>query len=255
MTAEMRRATFRFYADLNDFLPAERRGVDVEQAFLGSPAVKDLIEAIGVPHPEVDLILADGAPVEFAWRVADGARVSVYPAFRAVDVASLSRVRPPRPARLAFVLDGHLGRLARYLRMAGIDTRWRAEPADAELARESHEAGGILLTRDVGLLKRSEVIHGAWVRATDPEAQLIEVVRRFDLARAADPFCRCLECNTPLARAEKAAIASQLPPGVCARHEDFRRCPTCARVYWRGTHWQRMAALLERVVGPPAYPR
>lgn len=241
----MRRAIFRFYAGLNDFLPPQRRGASFEQAFFGAPAVKDLIEALGVPHPEVDLVLADGNAVDFGWRVADRSRVSVYPAFGAIDVARLTRVRPEPPEALAFVLDGHLGRLARYLRMAGFDTLWDAAARDEELARTSSRSHRVLVTRDLGLLKRREVRHGYWVRATDPARQLVELVRRFDLSRLAAPFQRCLRCNAPLAAVAKDAIAARLPPRVRARHESFKRCPSCDRLYWAGTHQQRMARLAD----------
>jgi hypothetical protein len=240
-----RRATFRFYAGLNDFLPPRRRGVSFEQAFCGAPTVKDLIEAQGVPHPEVDLVLADGEPVDFGWAVEDGARVSVYPAFVSIDVAPLTRVRPPPLEDVRFVLDGHLGRLARYLRMAGFDALWQHDARDEELARASSGSRRILVTRDLGLLKRREVSHGYWVRATDPAQQLGELVRRFDLSPLTAPFQRCLRCNTRLEPVAKAAIAERLPPRVRERHDAFTRCPSCDRLYWPGTHQQRMTRLLE----------
>ena len=244
----MHRATFRFYADLNDFLPPERRSESFEVRFFGTPSVKDLIEAIGVPHPEVDLVLADGAPVGFGWRVADGARVAVYPAFSSMDVAPVAAARPPPLPDLRFVLDGHLGRLARYLRLAGFDAAWDRAAADAELARLAAGTQRILLTRDVGLLKRREVSHGRWVRATDPARQLAEVVRRYDLARLAAPFTRCLRCNAVLEPVARDAIAERLPPRVRERHDVFTRCPSCDRLYWAGTHQRRMQQLLDGVL-------
>jgi hypothetical protein len=245
----MHRAIFRFYADLNDFLPPHRRGVAFEQEFLGGPAVKDLIEALGVPHPEVDLVLADGEAVGFGWNVEDGARVGVYPAFEDIDVAPLTLVRPPPLDAFRFVLDGHLGRLARYLRMAGFDTSWAPEARDEELARSSADARRVLVTRDRGLLKRREVRYGYWVRATDPEDQLAEVARRFRLSRSAAPFSRCLRCNAVLEPVAKEFVAERLPPRVRERHDAFTRCPSCDRLYWPGTHRERMEQLLKRALG------
>jgi hypothetical protein len=197
----------------------------------------------------VDLVLADGEAVDFGWRVRDGARVSVYPVFGDVDIAALSRVRPPLLDRRAFIADVHLGRLARYMRLAGFDTLWRADARDDELARLARDARRILLTRDVGLLKRGDVAFGYWVRATEPARQLAEVLRRFDVGRLTAPFTRCLRCNTLLEPIAKEAIVHRLPPRVRQEAQTFSHCPTCDRVYWPGTHWNRMRLLLASAVG------
>ena len=244
----MSRARFRFYAELNDFLPRERRQREFAHEFQGRPSVKDVIESLGVPHTEVDLVLGDGEPVDFSWRLRDDARVSVYPVFEALDVASVARVRPEPLREVRFVLDGHLGRLARHLRMLGFDARWRIDAPDEELARVSAAERRILLTRDLGLLKRRIVTHGYWVRATDPRAQLEEVVRRLDLSRLVAPFRRCLRCNEPLAEVGKEEVAAELPPAVRLRHTSFRRCPSCQRVYWAGSHHRRMSALVAELL-------
>jgi uncharacterized protein with PIN domain len=242
-------AHFRFYAELNDFLPPVRRGVEFAHAFGGDPSVKDVIESLGVPHVEVDLVLADGESVDFSWRVRDGARVSVYPVFESIDIGSLVRSRAAPLREVRFVLDGHLKRLARYLRMLGFDARWRADAGDEELARTAAQEHRILLTRDIGLLERRAVSHGRWIRETDPRRQLLEVVRRFDLAGTIAPFRRCLCCNDLLEHVEKAAVAERLPPHVALRQEEFRRCPSCGRVYWKGSHHARMKRLVAEVVG------
>jgi uncharacterized protein with PIN domain len=241
-------AEFRFYAELNDFLPRSRRGTSFVHRFSGSPSVKDAIESLGVPHAEVDLILADGESVGFSFGLRDGVRVAVYPVFESIDVGPLTRVRPAPLRDLRFVLDGHLGRLARHLRMAGFDVLWRREAADEELASISAAERRVLLTRDRGLLKRSAVTHGYFVREVEPARQLAEVVRRFDLARAVAPFRRCLRCNDLLEPVAKEAVAERLPPRVRERHDDFRRCPACGRIYWAGTHHRRMTRLLEDVL-------
>ena len=123
-------ALFRFYEELNDFLPAERRKVAFVHEFVGTPSVKDTIEAIGVPHTEIDLILVDGRSVGFGHRLAGGERVAVYPMFEGLDIAPVQRPRP-RPLREPrFVLDVHLGTLARYLRLLGFDAIWRNDLDD-----------------------------------------------------------------------------------------------------------------------------
>jgi uncharacterized protein with PIN domain len=241
----VKRADFRFYAELEDFLPRARRGVTFPCEFQGGPSVKDVVESLGVPHTEVELLLADGEPVDFSWILRDGARVSVFPAFRSIDVAPVARVRPATLREPRFVADGHLGRLARYLRMLGLDTAWQRDARDEEIAHLAATQDRIVLTRDLGLLKRRIVSRGYYVRELEPRRQLPEVVRRFDLARSIAPFSRCLRCNAPLETVRKEDVASALPPRVRERHDEFRRCPACGRVYWAGSHRQSM----ERFVG------
>jgi uncharacterized protein with PIN domain len=248
----MRRAYFRFYAELNDLLPQARRGVTFPHEFHGRPSVKDVIESLGVPHTEIDLILADGESVDFSWIVRDGSRVSVYPVFESIDITPLARVRPAPLGDPRFVLDGHLGRLTRYLRMLGFDVRWRRDAADAELARVAAAEHRVLLTRDSGLLKRRIVSHGYRVRQVDPRAQLAEVVHRLDLLRSIAPFRRCLRCNDLLETARKEDVAADLPPRVLDRHDAFRRCPSCQRVYWAGSHHRRMERFISDLVAERA---
>jgi uncharacterized protein with PIN domain len=248
----MAEARFRFYAELNDFLAPARRFTEFAHSFVDIATVKDRIESFGVPHTEVDLILVNGEPVEFSRRVRDGDRVSVYPVFEAFDIAPVTRLRPQPLREPRFVLDAHLGRLAAYLRMLGFDSLYRNTYGDEELARVSHEERRILLTRDVGLLKRASVTHGTFVRATDARRQLAEIVGRFDLARLAAPFTRCLRCNGELESVAKEALGADLPPRSAALHDRFARCPECGRVYWQGSHYRRMQALIGAVLGAVA---
>jgi uncharacterized protein len=248
----MKRAIFRFYAELNDFLPPARRAGPFAHDFSGAPSVKDAIESLGVPHTEVDLVLADGESVDFGWTLRDGARVSVYPVFESLDIGPLTRVRAAPLREVRFVLDVHLGRLARYLRMLGFDARWRNDAGDEELALTSATEHRVLLTRDAGLLKRRIVTHGYRVREADPPRQLAEVVRRLDLARTAAPFRRCLRCNELLLEVRKEDVAGELPPRVRERQDAFRRCPTCGRVYWAGSHHRRMERLVAELLAGPA---
>jgi uncharacterized protein with PIN domain len=247
----MSRATIRFYAELNDLVVPERRFRDSEVDFAGSPAVKDVIESLGVPHGEIDLLLLNGRPVGLGERLRDGDRVAVYPVFEAFDVGALPTVRAAPLREPRFVLDGHLGRLAAYLRMLGFDVLWDQQPSDVDLARISADERRILLTRDRGLLKRSQVTHGFFVRATHPEEQLREVVERLQLQRLARPFTRCLRCNGALESVELAAVEGELPPRVRARVEEVRRCAGCRKLYWAGTHHDRMSALVGRVLERP----
>ena len=241
-------ARFRFYAELNDFLPLDRRFTEFEYDFVDIATVKDRIESFGVPHVEVDLILVNGQSVEFSHRIQDGDRISIYPVFESFDIAGLTRLRPEPLRDPRFVLDVHLGRLAAYLRMLGFNSLYQNRCSDERLAELSHEEHRILLTRDVGLLKRGSVTHGYYLRTTQPRQQLVEVIHRFDLGRLANPFTRCLRCNTLLEKAEKDQVSHQLPGEVYLLHDRFLRCRDCGRAYWKGGHFRRMQQLIDAAI-------
>ena len=241
-------ATFRFYAELNDFLAPGQDGRALSYRFRGRPAVKDAIEAQGVPHPEVDLILANGASVGFAYPLRDGDRIAVYPVFEALDIAPLVRLRE-RPLREPrFALDVHLGRLARWLRLLGFDTVYRNDFEDRELVNLAVREHRILLTRDRRLLHHKEIDHGYCVRADNPDAQVGEILRRFQLENSVQPFARCGHCNGLLQRVSKEAVEERLEPKTKRYYEVFHQCDTCGRVYWEGSHFARLAKRLEGFV-------
>ena len=250
----MAEARVRFYAELNDFLPPELRFQDIPYRFLDIASVKDRIESLGVPHTEVDLILVNGESVDFSYRVRDGDRISVYPVFEAFDIAGLTHLRPEPLREPRFVLDTHLGKLAAYLRMVGFDTLYRNCYTDDELVRISRDGRRILLTRDVGLLKRSVVTHGYFVRQTDSRRQLEEIIRRFDLARLMRPFTRCIRCNGELRDASKEEVRDRIPPAAAELYHEFRECPQCGRVYWQGGHYRRMRQWIETLAAPDEIP-
>lgn len=242
-------AHFRFYAELNDHLPPEQRYRSVEKSFFVPGTVKDMIESFGVPHTEVDLILANGDSVDFAYRVQDGDRISVYPVFESLEITNALRVRP-RPLRdLRFVLDVHLGKLAAYLRMLGFDTAYRSCSSDMELVQISAGERRVLLTRDRGLLKHSAVTHGYWVRETDSRRQAAEIVDRFDLVGSLRPFTRCMACNAELRPVSKEEVRSRVAPRSADLYDDFQECPQCRRVYWKGSHYARMQRWVEELRG------
>jgi hypothetical protein len=200
-----------------------------------------------VPHPEVGLILANGISVGFDYRLQPGDRISVYPTFSRIDTTELSQVFAAPPFPLRFVLDGHLGRLASYLRLLGFDTLYERDHDDAELARLAAEQGRILLSRDRGLLKRRHVRHGFLPRSEDPRQQLLEVAERYGLAEQMTPWTRCPRCNGLVDRVDKAAVAEQLPTHTRLGYSSFHVCTSCGRVYWKGAHHRRIQALLEAV--------
>ncbi|SHF98132.1 hypothetical protein SAMN04487965_3061 [Microbulbifer donghaiensis] len=243
----MPRLTFRFYRELNDFLPRHLRQRDIQRSFLLAGSIKDAIESIGVPHTEIDLILVNGESVDFDYQFRDADRVSVYPVFESLDISSVSRLRPHPLREPRFVLDCHLGRLARYLRLLGFDCLFRNDYADETLLQISIEQRRILLTRDIGLLKRRQLERGYFVRATKPRAQLAEVVQRLQLQSCMRPFSRCIACNGSIAAVRKEDIARFLPDNTRRYFHEFFQCRDCLRVYWKGSHYERMKLLVREL--------
>ncbi len=240
----MRRAEFRFYEELNDFLPPEKRKVAFDYPFDGTPSIKDAVEAVGVPHTEIDVILADGRSVGFDYRLHGGERVAVYPMFEAMDVAPLVRLRPTPLRTTRFIVDVHLGALARHLRLIGFDTVWRNDLGRSEIVDIALRQRRIILTRDRGMLRLSRVTHGYWPRATDSLAQLEEVVRALELGTQLRPYTRCLECNGALAPVAASDVAALVPPYIASTQTQFTRCDGCGRVYWAGSHRPQLDAVV-----------
>ena len=229
----MTTALFRFAEALAPFLAPAHRGRQVAYACARAASLKNAIEALGVPHTEIGAVTVNGSAATLQRTVREGDDIEVS-ACTAVDVGGAP----------LFLADAHLGGLARFLRMLGFDTLHDQRLPDREIRRLAHDQGRIVLTRDRDLLKCREIARGCYVRALRAEAQLREVAARYGLAAHARPFTLCMHCNLPLAPVGKDAVASQVPPRVLELHESFTRCPGCKRVYWPGTHYERMKAAL-----------
>ena len=229
-------ATFRFHAELNDFLPAPRRDRALQVECARAATTKHMVEALGVPHTEVGLLSVNGVEASMTRLLAHGDLVEVFPGSQAPD--GLAR----------FVADAHLGGLARLLRMAGFDTLYDNNFDDPEIAAISSSQDRIVLTRDRDLLIRKEISVGCYVRALKAEEQAQQVFARYRLAQRVRPFSLCLSCNAPLRSVAKSEVENCLPPRVRELHHEFSRCDICERVYWKGSHWQRMETLLGRLL-------
>ena len=237
------RIRLRAYAELTDFLD----DAEVEVPFGGARSVKDLVEAVGIPHPEVGLLLVDADPVGFDHLLTGGERVAAYPPFHELAVDPADDLWPPPPDPRRFVLDVHLGTLARRLRLLGFDTWYRTDADDALLADVAVGGERILLTRDRGLLMRRVIVHGYCPRSDDPEEQALEVVHRYGLADRAAPLTRCVRCNGALVEATREQVWAQLEPRTRATFERFARCEACGQVYWPGSHLDAVDGFLARV--------
>jgi uncharacterized protein with PIN domain len=240
--------TVRFYEELNEFLPVERKKRPFSVDAPPGSTTKALIENLGVPHTEVDLVLVNGESVSFSRQLSEGDLVSVYPMFESWDIGPLSRVRSPPLREIRFIADVHLGKLARLLRMMGFDTAWANDLTDEMIAAAARAQRRTILSRDRGLLKRRVVTHGCLIRSLAPREQLAEVLRRFDLARRLRIFSRCMSCNATLAHVSRTSVLDALPAAVAETCTEFSRGPGCGMVYWRGSHWERMKKLAAEVV-------
>lgn len=224
----MSQATFRFADELSGFLRPRHRGRPIAQDFARAATLKNAIEALGVPHTELGAVTVNGEPATLQRAVRDGDAVHV----------GAYRYDGSRP--LIFLADAHLGGLARFLRMLGFDTLHNQTWPDAEIRRIAHDESRIVLTRDRGLLMCREIARGCYVRAIRVEAQLAEVVSRYRLSHEARPFTLCLRCNVPLEDLPKEKATGRVPERVLQLHEHFTHCSACGRIYWPGTHYERM---------------
>ncbi|MEN8209761.1 MAG: Mut7-C RNAse domain-containing protein [Candidatus Fermentibacteria bacterium] len=239
--------TIRAYAELNDFLPKHWRFRSFSYPLNGGSSLKHLIESAGIPHTEIELILVNGSSVGLDATVSPEDRISVYPVFESIDVTPLIALRPEPLRKTRFVLDVHLGKLALILRLLGFDAKFPGDIPDEELAQISADENRILLTRDTMLLKRNIVTHGCWLHSQDPEEQAAEILHRLDLMSSVKPFTRCLDCGALLESVSKEKIMHLLEPLTKKYYNIFSICTDCGKIYWKGSHYEPLLKLLERL--------
>jgi hypothetical protein len=241
----MKCAHLRFYGDLADFVSPARGGREYSVQFPELRSVKDLVESEGVPHPEVGLLLVDGASVDFDCLVGEGERVAVYPHFSELPGNAASGIRRPPLERMAFVADVHLGKLVRRLRLLGYDCWYGPDFDDAVLAEQSATENRVLLTRDRGLLMRAAVRHGIFVRSDAASEQLRQVVWRMGLANQPPRSPLCLKCNAALESVSREEVRDSIPAYTYQNMGPFLRCTHCRAVYWKGTHWPKLRRFID----------
>lgn len=241
-------AYFRFYAELNDFLPAKQRQQVITYHFNGHLGIKDPIEALGVPHTEVEVILVNGQPADFSYHLKSADQVAVYPQFKCLDLIEFPRLRADRSNPVRFIVDVNLGKLAKLLRLLGFDSLYCNHFQDSVIVATAIAKQRIILTRDRRLLFAKQIEHGYWIRAVKAKKQTHEVLNHFELHAAIQPFSRCLTCNGLLAAVPKASIIEQLEPKTKQYYDTFYQCTLCQKIYWEGSHLDHMrhdfAALL-----------
>jgi uncharacterized protein with PIN domain len=245
------KVTLRFYEELNYFLPPTLRKLSFTHSIRKKTNIKHLIEGVGVPHTEVEVILINGHSVDFSYTVRPRDRISVYPKFESLDIRPLLRLRPEPLRSLRFVADAHLGKLARYLRLLGFDCLFYNDAGDRKLVTISVEQGRVLLTRDRDLLMHHVITHGCFVHATETREQLKVIVQRLQLENEYAPFTRCMECNGRLKAVDKSCIEDQLPQRVSDNYNEFWCCDGCEKLFWKGSHYREMRNFIDTLIPLP----
>jgi uncharacterized protein with PIN domain len=244
----MLKAIFHFHSELNEFLSNDNKWNDINVVFKGHETVKHLVESLGVPHTEVDIILVNGVSVDFAARLEDGCQVDVFPGSTQLENTSNIHLQQEPTGEPCFVADGHLGKLVSYLRLLGFDVLYSNDCDDEILAEISSNQDRILLTRDRGLLMRNQVRYGYCVIAKAPQNQAVEVLQRFNITDKAHPFSRCARCNGSLIPVEKKEVFDRLEPKTQKYYDEFHICQQCDQIYWKGSHFDRMESQLQNLI-------
>jgi len=242
------KTTFRFYEELNDFLPKHRRKIDFETTYRGKRSIKDMIEALGVPHTEVDLILVDGNSVDFDYILQDGDRVSVYPVFEALNITNVTHLRKTPLRRNKFIADIDLGDIVKYMRALGFDTYYDVLFSSREIIDISKTENRIILTKSRKLLKFKEVSHGIFIHPGTTIEQTRRIIDYLDIKDDIKPFSRCLRCNSLLCAVRKEKIIDRIPPKTMELCDEYVHCQSCDKIYWKGTHFINMKRVLKQIL-------
>ena len=231
----METVTVRVAESLRFLLHARHRHGTAVVPVDGTSSVGHVVESLGIPRTESDL-LVNGEPADPYGRLRDG------------DVVDVDERRRPQPVpHQRYVLDVHLGTLARRLRLLGVDTAYRNDADDPELVEQANAEGRVLLTQDRGLLRRGALRAGGYVRGSRPDDQLADVLERF--APPLNPWTRCPACNGALHPVAKPDVEHLLEPGTRRSYTEFSRCEACGQLYWRGAHADDLAAIVDTATG------
>ena len=242
---------FRFYEELNDFLPENRRKTDFEAPLKGKRSIKDMIESLGIPHTEVDLILVNNRSVDFRYILQDNDRVSVYPVFELLNITGITRLRKIPLRRNKFIADINIGNIVKYMRVMGLDVYHDSQLSNGEIIEISNTKNRIILTQDKKLLKFKYVSHGMFIRPGSTIEQIRRIIEYLDIENDIKPFSRCLRCNTPLSTVQKNKILDRIPPKTKEWCHEYGQCPSCDKIYWKGTHFMKMEKVVRQMLDQP----
>lgn len=241
----MNQVHFRFYEELNNYLPDHMRKAWIESWIESETSVGERLQSIGIPLDDIDLILVNQQSKGFDYILQDGDRVSIYPIFESFDVSAISQVREKPLRNLRFICDVHLGRLCKYLRMMGWDSLYSNQLTPQQIIELSRQEQRVILSRSVQLTRHKNVTHAWLIRSSDPLEQLKDLVTALDLSKWADPLTRCLNCNDKLVQVQKREILQRLQARTAKYYNEFFKCLTCDQIYWKGSHYENMLQFIE----------
>jgi len=244
----MSQVFFRFYEELNDYLPDEKHKVWFEYFFGEGMKIHDAIQSFGVPPSEIDLILVNQQSKSFDYLLQDGDRISVYPVFELFDLSGINRLREKPLRNPSFICDVHLGRLCKYLRMLGWDTLYSNHFTPEEMIAISLREGRIILSRSYRLTRHKEVSHSYRIRSSDSLEQVKDLISKLDLSDRINPLTRCLNCNAMLVPVDKQAVIQLLQDRTAKYYNEFFKCPDCNQIYWKGSHFENMLRFISNKI-------
>jgi len=241
----LKKATFCFFNELNDFISKRKKRSLIPYRFEGNPTVKNVIESIGIPHTEIDIILVNNESVKFSYHLKNRDLIFVYPFSNYLNFSNVIHLIENPLDKPKYIVDVHLGKLAKYLRMLGYDTLYKNSYKDIEIIKIARNEKRIVLTRDLGILKNKDVILGYWLRSQNPKDQLIEVITRFNLISSIQPFHRCINCNGIIKKTDKGSVIDNLNSETIKYSDEFYQCESCKNIYWKGTHYYKMKKFID----------
>jgi uncharacterized protein with PIN domain len=225
----MAKGTFRFYEELNDYLPQHQKKVDIEIEFVGKRYIKEIIEDFGVPSYSVDMVLVNGTPVDFQYFLKDGDRVSVYPVFERLNIQSISLLRKFPLRRIRFIADVDLNDMVVPMRMLGFDIIFNPSYNLFDIIKISRQEKRTILTKRKELLKSESVTHAVRIHTATAMDQVKDVLDDLDIKDQIKLFSRCLRCNQRLENRETKEILDQISPEKKRIFEKYLLCKSCRK--------------------------
>lgn len=239
---------FRFYEELNNYLPEELRKVWFDYHTEKNSTMAEVIKSIGVPLEEIDLILVNQQAKKSSYTLQNNDRISVYPIFETFDLTRSGHLHDKPLRNPTFICDVHLGKLCKLLRMLGFDTLYSNNYTESKIVSLAKKENRIILSKSRSLVKSPSVTHAFGIRSADPLEQIRDITEKLQLANNLHPLTRCLKCNNLIEAVEKEKIAKKLEKRTNRYYNEFFICPSCNQIYWKGSHYENMLKYIDQKI-------